>query len=231
LHYHPLVIYRFQVLKQADVVLALYLQGDRFSAEEKRANFEYYDPLTTGDSTLSAVVQSIIAAEVGYHELALRYFRAALFVDLADLHHNAADGVHVASTGGVWSTLVSGFGGFRDHNGRFTFDPRLPDEWERLTFRLTLRGTRLRADLKPDSMTFTVEVGDEARVRVRGTDLVITPHSPVTVTLAGQGPRLFGSPTMQDVTGSRRADGTLLTASIPTLSLDADDLETVIPID
>ena len=231
LHYHPLVIYRFQVLKQADVVLALYLQGDRFSAEEKRANFEYYDPLTTGDSTLSAVVQSIVAAEVGYHELALRYFRAALFVDLADLHHNAADGVHVASTGGVWSTLVSGFGGFRDHNGRFTFDPRLPDEWERLTFRLTLRGTRLRADLKPDSITFTVEVGDEARVRVRGTDLVITPHSPVTVTLAGQGPRLFGSPTMQDVTGSRRADGTLLTASIPTLSLDADDLETVIPID
>lgn len=231
LHYHPLVIYRFQVLKQADVVLALYLQGDRFTSAEKRANFEYYDPLTTGDSTLSAVVQSIIAAEVGYHELALRYFRAALYVDLADLHHNAADGVHVASTGGVWSTLVSGFGGFRDHNGRFTFDPRLPDGWERLTFRLTLRGTRLRADLEPDTITFTVEVGDEARVRVRGTDLVVTAHAPVTVTLAGQGPRLYGSPTMQDVTGSRRADGTLLTASIPTLSLDADDLETVIPID
>ena len=113
------------MLKQADVVLAL-LQGDRFS-RMKRANFEYYDPLTTGDSTLSAVVQSIIAAEVGYHELAIRYFRSALFVDLADLHHNAADGVHVASTGGVWSALVAGFGGFRDHNGIFTFDPRLPD--------------------------------------------------------------------------------------------------------
>ena len=82
LHYHPLVIYRFQVLKQADVVLALFLQGDRFTREEKRADFEYYDPITTGDSTLSAVVQSIIAAEVGYHEVALDYFHQGLYVDL-----------------------------------------------------------------------------------------------------------------------------------------------------
>ncbi|MFF2276814.1 glycoside hydrolase family 65 protein [Agromyces sp. NPDC058126] len=231
LHYHPLVIYRFQVLKQADVVLALYLQGDRFSAEAKRANFEYYDPLTTGDSTLSAVVQSIIAAEVGYHELAMRYFRSALFVDLADLHHNAADGVHVASTGGVWSALVSGFGGFRDHGGRFTFDPRLPDGWSRLTFRLTLRGTRLRAELEPGAITFTVEEGTGATVSVRGTEVTITADAPVSVPLDGQGPRRHGSPTMRDVTGTRRADGTLLTASIPTLSLDADDIETVIPID
>ncbi len=96
------------------------------SGNQKLADFEYYDPLTTGDSTLSAVVQSIIAAEVGYHELARRYFRSALFVDLADLHHNTADGVHVASTGGVWSALVFGFGGFRDHEGRYTFDPRFP---------------------------------------------------------------------------------------------------------
>lgn len=231
LHYHPLVIYRFQVLKQADVVLALYLQGDRFTAEQKRANFEYYDPLTTGDSTLSAVVQSIIAAEVGYHELAMRYFRSALFVDLADLHHNAADGVHVASTGGVWAALVSGFGGFRDHGGRFTFDPRLPDGWSALTFRLTLRGTRVRVELEPAAITFTVEEGSGARVSVRGTEVDITADAPVTVPLDGQGPRLHGSPTMRDVTGTRRADGTLLTASIPTLSLDADDIETVIPID
>ena len=111
LNYHPLVIYRFQVLKQADVVLALFLQGEEFSVEEKKADFDYYDPITTGDSTLSAVVQSIIAAEVGYHDLALRYFHDALYVDLANRHANTADGVHVASTGGVWSALASGFGG------------------------------------------------------------------------------------------------------------------------
>ncbi|MBM7502922.1 glycoside hydrolase family 65 protein [Agromyces aurantiacus] len=228
LHYHPLVIYRFQVLKQADVVLALYLQGDRFSTEEKLADFEYYDPLTTGDSTLSAVVQSIIASEVGYHELALRYFRSALFVDLADLHHNAADGVHVASTGGVWAGLVSGFGGFRDHNGRFTFDPRLPDGWNRLTFRLTIRGSRVRVDLTPDAIRFEVEVGDAEAVvplEVRGEPVLITAGAPVSVPLDGHGARRVGAPTMQNVRGARRADGTLLTASIPTLSLDVDEEE------
>ena len=131
LHYHPLVIYRFQVLKQADVVLALFLQGDRFTAAEKRADFEYYDPITTGDSTLSAVVQSVIAAEVGYHDAALHYFHESLYVDLADLHGNTVDGLHVASTGGVWSALVAGFGGMRDHGGALSFDPRLPGELAR----------------------------------------------------------------------------------------------------
>ncbi|BDZ54738.1 glycoside hydrolase family 65 protein [Agromyces marinus] len=226
LHYHPLVIYRFQVLKQADVVLALYLQGHRFSTEEKLADFEYYDPLTTGDSTLSAVVQSIIASEVGYHELALRYFRSALFVDLADLHHNAADGVHVASTGGVWAGLVSGFGGFRDHEGRFTFDPRLPDGWRRLTFRLTIRGVRVRVDLTEDAIRFEIESGEAdaaLTLNVRGTEALVSRGAPVSVPLDGHGARRVGAPTMQDVRGSRRADGTLLTASIPTLSLDIDD--------
>ncbi|MGN6743984.1 MAG: glycoside hydrolase family 65 protein, partial [Amnibacterium sp.] len=90
LHFHPLVIYRFQVLKQADVVLALFLLSDEFSDEMKRADFDYYDPLTTGDSTLSAVVQSILAAEIGYRDLALEYFEHALFVDLDDLHNTAS---------------------------------------------------------------------------------------------------------------------------------------------
>ena len=147
LHYHPLVIYRFQVLKQADVVLALFLQGDHFSLENKRADFDYYDPITTGDSTLSGVVQSIIAAEVGYRELALRYFHSSLYVDLADLHGNTSDGVHVASTGGVWNALVYGFGGMRDYHGQVTFDPRLPESWSELIFRFTLHGTRIRVNL------------------------------------------------------------------------------------
>ncbi|QTX06214.1 glycoside hydrolase family 65 protein [Agromyces archimandritae] len=222
LHYHPLVIYRFQVLKQTDVVLALFLQGDRFTDAQKRANFEYYDPLTTGDSTLSAVVQSIIAAEVGYHELAMRYFRASLFVDLADLHHNASDGVHVASTGGVWEAIAYGFGGFRDHNSHFTFDPRLPDGWERLVFRLTIAGARLRVRIEHASISFELETGEEARVSVRGRDVLVVAGEEVTVPLDGQGPRLRGRPSVHGMSGVRRSDGTLLTASIPTISLDVD---------
>ena len=213
LNYHPLVIYRFQVLKQADVVLALFLQGEQFTPEEKRADFEYYDPITTGDSTLSAVVQSIIAAEVGYHDLALRYFLGALFVDLADRHANTSDGVHVASTGGVWSALVAGFGGFHDHGGVFTLDPRLPEGWESLVFRLTLRGTRVRVSVFPERLELIIEEGKEATFVVRGEQVVVTPGDAVSVALDGQGPRLEGEP--PPVPGRRRADGTVITAIVP----------------
>jgi alpha,alpha-trehalose phosphorylase len=216
LHYHPLVIYRFQVLKQVDVVLALLLQGDEFTLEEKLRNFEYYDPLTTGDSTLSAVVQSIIAAEVGYARLALQYFFSALYVDLADLHHNTPDGVHVASTGGTWNALVYGFGGMRDWRGRYTFDPRLPEEWERLEFRMTLRRSRIRVEVRRSTITFTLEEGDGAEVEVRGRRVVIRPGEPTVVALEGQGPVLTGVPSTSDLEGSRREDGSLIFASVPT---------------
>ncbi|MDJ0323242.1 glycosyl hydrolase family 65 protein [Cryobacterium sp. PH31-AA6] len=222
LHYHPLVIYRFQVLKQADVVLALLLQGDQFTAEQKRADFDYYDPITTGDSTLSDVVQSIIAAEVGYHELALKHFTSGLFVDLADLHHNAADGVHVASAGGVWSALVYGFGGLRDHNGRITLDPRLPVDWEELTFRITLKGTRVRFDLRQEEIVLTIEDGDTAKLAVRGVQFDLRAGHPVTVPLSHQGLRDPGAPSAAAFEGGHRADGTVITSSIPTISHEFD---------
>jgi alpha,alpha-trehalose phosphorylase len=213
LHYHPLVIYRFQVLKQADVVLALFLQGELFTAEQKRADFEYYDPITTGDSTLSAVVQSIMAAEVGYSDLARRYFVHALFVDLADRHRNTADGVHVASAGGVWSALVYGFGGFRDHGGRFSFDPRLPEDWTAVTFRLTIENTRVRVTVRQTEMEFTVESGEKVDFDVRGVPVQVTADSPITVPLDDHGLRLPGVPL--PVAGRRRADGSVIGAIVP----------------
>jgi alpha,alpha-trehalose phosphorylase len=223
LHYHPLVIYRFQVLKQADVVLALYLQGHEFTPAEKRRDFEYYDALTTGDSTLSAVVQSIIAAEVGYHDLANQYFMSALYVDLADLHGNTADGVHVASTGGIWSALVGGFGGMRDHGGRVTFNPRLPKEWPSLTYRLTIHGSRVRIALEQTQMTLTVETGAGVTVWVHNEEFEVGPGEPTVVPLMHQGPRMQGhAPTTSDIQGTLRADGSVITASIPTVVLDRD---------
>ena len=141
LHYHPLVIYRFQVLKQADVVLALLLQGDEFTLEEKLKDFEYYDPLTTGDSTLSAVVQSIIAAEVGYGEARARVLPLGALRrpgGPAPQHarrrprrlDRAASGAPSSSASAACATGAA----------RYAFDPRLPEDWERLEFRITLRG-------------------------------------------------------------------------------------------
>ncbi|WP_214466315.1 glycoside hydrolase family 65 protein [Microbacterium flavescens] len=218
LHFHPLVIYRYQVLKQADVVLALFLQGNHFSDEDKLADFEYYDPLTTGDSTLSAVVQAILAAEVGYQDLALEYFRQSIFVDLADLHHNASDGVHVASAGGVWTALVSGFGGMRDHFGELSFDPRLPAAWPELSFVLHWHGTRLQITITRDELRIAASDGDPVGFSVRGTGYVVGAGEEVSVPLEGQGPVIPGRPTLGELTEVQREDGSYLSASVPTVT-------------
>ena len=218
LHFHPLVIYRYQVLKQADVVLALFLQGNHFSDEDKLADFEYYDPLTTGDSTLSAVVQAILAAEVGYQDLALEYFRQSIFVDLADLHHNASDGVHVASAGGVWTALVSGFGGMRDHFGELSFDPRLPADWPELSFVLHWHGTRLQITVTRDELRVAASGGDPVGFSVRGTGYVVGAGEEVVVALDGHGPVIPGRPTLGELTEVQREDGSYLSASVPTVT-------------
>ncbi|WP_058234474.1 glycoside hydrolase family 65 protein [Devriesea agamarum] len=214
LHYHPLVIYRFQVLKQADVVLALFLRSEEFTAEEKRADFEYYDPITTGDSTLSAVVQSIIAAEVGYRNLAKQYFLSGLYVDLADLHRNTSDGVHIASAGGVWNCLVYGFGGMRDIDGDLTFDPRLPDDWPELIFPLTVRGSRIRVTVRQHEFRAVLESGDPLEISVRGERVLVTSDG-VQVALDGQGPDLGELNEDVPSVGDHRADGSLVTSDVP----------------
>jgi len=168
LNYHPLVIYRHQVIKQADVVLAMFLLGDEFSIEQKRRNFDYYDPLTTGDSSLSACVQSILASEIGYQDRAIEYFRYALLMDLADVSGNVVDGVHIASTGGVWMALTYGFGGMRDYGGVLRFDPRLPDGWGRLVFPLRFRERSLRVTIATGRIELLLEAGEELDVEVRG---------------------------------------------------------------
>ena len=140
------------MLKQADIVLAMFLLGNEFSLQQKQRNFDYYDPLTTGDSSLSACVQSIIAAEIGNERQAIEYFDYALLMDLANVAGNASNGVHIASAAGVWSSLVFGFGGVRDFDGRLSFAPNLPRAWTELTFSLRFcdRQIRVRLTHAPD---------------------------------------------------------------------------------
>ena len=187
LHYHPLELYRHQVIKQTDVVLATYLVGEHFSAEEKRRTFDYYDPLTTGDSTLSACVQSVIASEVGYPDAALGYFMDAATVDLLDSHGNTADGIHIASCGGTWLALVAGFGGLRDSDGSVCFRPQLPGAWERLRFRVQVRGKVIEVDMTHAGTTYRLleghgllihHFGEQLRL-VHGTEQRRPAHAPV----------------------------------------------------
>jgi alpha,alpha-trehalose phosphorylase len=174
LHYHPLVIYRHQVLKQADVVLAMFLRSENFSTDQKRRNFDYYDPITTGDSSLSACVQSIVAADVGYDRLALDYFHRALYLDLCDSHGNTSDGVHIASAGGVWAGMVHGFAGLRESGDHVRFAPRMPEQWERVRFHLRRHGSLIRVDLDHDGCDVTVLEGDGLVLRDGDEEMLIT---------------------------------------------------------
>ena len=168
LNFHPLVIYRHQVLKQADVVLAMFLRGEHFSLDQKRRNFEYYDPITTGDSSLSACVQAIVAAEVGHREPAWRYFLHSLYLDIRDTHGNTVDGVHIANAGGAWAALIHGFAGMRESAEGLRFAPRLPDAWNSVRMRLVRRGARFEVILGRQNLV--VRVVDGGTLPVVGDD-------------------------------------------------------------
>ncbi len=186
LNYHPLVIYRLQVLKQADVVMAMFLLGNEFSLDQKRRNFEYYDPLTTGDSSLSASIQSIVASEIGDQRTASRYFDFALLMDLANLSENASDGVHIASAAGTWMALVFGFGGVRDFDGRLTIDPQLPRRFDNLRFSLRFRDRQIRVSLTHETETYLLDSGHRLEVTIRGETHHLHPGQPLTLAAAAK---------------------------------------------
>ncbi|HVI17426.1 MAG TPA: glycosyl hydrolase family 65 protein, partial [Gaiellales bacterium] len=142
-------LYSRQVVKQADLMLAMHWCGTSFTAEEKARAFAYYEPLTVRDSSLSACTQAVIAAEVGHLDLAADYLAEAALMDLHDLEHNAKDGLHIASLAGGWLALVAGFGGMRDGPDRLLFRPQLPPDWHRLAFAVRPRGRRLHVEITP----------------------------------------------------------------------------------
>jgi alpha,alpha-trehalose phosphorylase len=180
LHYPYFDLYRKQVIKQADLVLAMHLCGDAFTAEEKARNFAYYEALTVRDSSLSACSQAVIAAEVGQLDLAYDYFAEAALTDLRDMHNNVRNGLHIASLAGAWTVAVAGFGGMRDHGGQLTFAPRLPADLSRLSFRLTFRGNRFCVDMGRDAATYRLMAGEPFEVSHHG-ESVRVGTEPVTM--------------------------------------------------
>ena len=182
LFYHPLNIYRKQVIKQADVVLAMFLLGDGFPMETKKRNFDFYDPLTTGDSSLSSCVEAIIAAQIGDMDKAFRYGMAALLMDLADVGGNVKDGCHIASMGGTWMMLTYGFGGMRDNDGTLSFWPRrAPEENAELRFPLTYRGQLLEIEIGLDKVEYALREGERLVIRHETEEILLTRESPRAV--------------------------------------------------
>jgi alpha,alpha-trehalose phosphorylase len=178
LHFHPLVIYRHQVIKQADVVLAMFLLGHEFTQEQKKRNFDYYEPLTTGDSSLSACIEAAVSADIGYDDRVLRYLKSALLMDLGDASGNVKDGCHIASMGGTWMGVVYGLAGFRDYGGRFCFNPN--KHVKDLRFRLTIRGRQLAVSIQSGTATYLLESGDGLTILHRNKPLELKKGKPVT---------------------------------------------------
>jgi alpha,alpha-trehalose phosphorylase len=182
LFYHPLNIYRKQVIKQADVVLAMFLLGDQFSLEAKKRNFEFYDPLTAGDSSLSSCVEAIIAAQIGDIEKAIRYGMAALLMDLADVGGNVRNGCHIASMGGTWMALTYGFGGMRDDDGTLSFWPhRAPEDNAILRFPLTYRGQMLQVEIGLEKVQYALREGERLVIRHETEEIQLTREHPLAV--------------------------------------------------
>jgi alpha,alpha-trehalose phosphorylase len=187
LFYHPLNIYRKRVIKQADVVLAMFLLGESFSAEEKKRNFQFYDPLTTGDSSLSSCVEAIIAAQIGDTEKAIKYGMAALLMDLADVGGNVKDGCHIASMGGTWMMLFYGLAGMRDEDGMLSFRPRrAPEDNARLRFPLTYRGKVLEVEIGPEQVEYALCEGDSLAIRHGTEKIQLTKDHPLAVRRIGR---------------------------------------------
>ncbi len=179
LHYPYYLLYSSQVVKQADLVFAHYMCGHCWTPEQKLRDFDYYEAITVRDSSLSAPIQAIVAAEVGHLDLAYAYLREAALIDLWDTGDNTGDGLHLGSLAGAWLAAVAGFGGMRDYGDVFEFAPRLPEPLERLSFRLMYRRSRLRVDVLPDRARYVVVSGAPVELLHHGKRITASVDAPV----------------------------------------------------
>ncbi|HEU0170861.1 MAG TPA: glycosyl hydrolase family 65 protein, partial [Acidimicrobiales bacterium] len=196
-------LYRKQVVKQPDLVLAMQLRGDAFTNDEMDRNFRYYEAITVRDSSLSAATQSVVAAELGYLELAYDYLGEAALMDLEDRNHNTGDGLHMASLAGAWTALVEGFGGMRARAGKLWFTPRLPSDIGRLCFRVRYRGSGVEVETNGLTATYRLWDGPPLTVHHEGeafdlgskdVERTVTPvpHKPRPVQPPGREPQRRG---------------------------------------
>jgi alpha,alpha-trehalose phosphorylase len=177
-HFPYQQLYRKQVIKQADLVLALHLRGDAFTAEQRARGFAHYEPLTVRDSSLSACVQSVLAAETGHLELAHAYLAESALADLRDASHDSSDGLHLAALAGSWTAVTAGFGGMRVVDGELRFRPVLPPGLRRIAFGLVHRDRGLRVEITPDEVVYLLRSGDPLLVRHDGEEVELTAGAP-----------------------------------------------------
>lgn len=174
LHYHPLHLYRHQVCKQADTVLAHFIFEDIQSLDTIRKSFLYYEKVTTHDSSLSTCIYSIVASRLGMADKAYEYFGDSAKLDLFNTHHNTKDGIHTANMGGNYMAIVYGFAGLRLKETGLHFAPSLPKKWTGYQFLVMYEGSRIQVNIHQENCEFTLMSGEPKKIRVYGEDYELT---------------------------------------------------------
>lgn len=179
LHYHPLTIYRYQVCKQADTVLAHFLLEDEQSEETIKRSYDYYEGITTHDSSLSSCIFSIMAAKIGNVEKAYEYFIETARLDLDNTHGNTKDGLHMANMGGTWMSIVYGFAGMRLKESGLSLAPAIPQDWQKYAFRLNFRGRLIGVSIGRDHVVLELVEGEAIAIKLYGEEVRLEPGQQV----------------------------------------------------
>jgi maltose phosphorylase len=172
-------IYRNDMIKQPDVLMFMFLYNGSFTREQKRANYEFYEPRTIHESSLSPSVHSILAIELGRHEEAFRFFEFATRIDLDNYNRNTNEGLHTTALAAAWMNIVYGYGGLRSDGERLSIDPVLPAAWQALEFGFRLRAATVRVRLTREALTVRTVAGPSIELRIAGKDYRVGPEGVV----------------------------------------------------
>lgn len=178
IHYHPMMIYKYQVNKQADVILAHLLKGENVSKEQKKRDFDYYEAVTTHDSSLSRSIFGMVANEIGSPQKSYDYFMDTALMDLVDYQGNTADGIHAANMGGSWMSVVYGFAGMRVRSGRLTFSPTLPEHWNSLSFQIQFHRATVQLTITSKEVTYEMLQGNHLDFYHGDEKIILTKSDP-----------------------------------------------------
>ncbi|MFL0267464.1 glycoside hydrolase family 65 protein [Candidatus Clostridium radicumherbarum] len=181
LNYHPLTIYRYQVLKQADIVLAHFLLEDEANIETIKNSYDYYEKITTHDSSLSCAVYSIMASKLGYLDKAYEYFMDTARLDLDNTHGNTKDGIHTANMGGTWMSIVYGFAGLRIKEGHISLSPKLPNIWNEIKFSFLYKGCKIVIWILKDKTEISTKDNCHVNLKINGESYLLTNNEKIVL--------------------------------------------------
>lgn len=171
---HPLNLWRFQVCKQADIVLATFICSDFFKKKEIEKIFDYYEPKTMHDSSLSAAIHSIVACSIGRTKDAYSYLKQSARMDLDNVNGNTRYGLHAACMGGARMLIVNGYAGLRVFDNKLHFEPSIHSEWNSYSFKISFKGTLLNVLVNKNGTTYNLEEGEELVISHFGKNVKVT---------------------------------------------------------